>query len=120
MDPELAEARARRMAQIKEQQQESGTRQAEMEERQREQDDQRRVLLRTILTPEAHQRLDRIGLVKPEKAKQLENLIIQNARLRRLPTPLSEQNLIGLLENVKEKAPPKVSIQRRRDFDDDD
>eukprot|EP00922_Rhytidocystis_sp_ex-Travisia-forbesii_P003727 GHVS01005410.1.p2 GENE.GHVS01005410.1~~GHVS01005410.1.p2 ORF type:complete len:128 (+),score=26.95 GHVS01005410.1:175-558(+) len=117
----LAEARSKRLEQLRDQQQQGGTRRAEQEERKREEEEKRRSILRTLLSPEAHQRLSRIGLVKPEKSRQLEDLLLQNARMGRLSGGVSEAQLISLLEGMKSvDQQPKISIQRRRHFDDED
>ena len=64
----------------------------------------------------------RIALVKPEKARAIEDMIINAARRGALGEKVSEERLIDLLEQVNEKtaAKTKVTIQRRRAFDDDD
>eukprot|EP00922_Rhytidocystis_sp_ex-Travisia-forbesii_P032619 GHVS01048470.1.p1 GENE.GHVS01048470.1~~GHVS01048470.1.p1 ORF type:complete len:129 (+),score=23.19 GHVS01048470.1:22-408(+) len=117
----LADIRSKRMEQMREQEAQGSNRRGEQEERKREEEERRRSILRTVLSTEAHQRLSRIGLVKPEKARQLEDLLLQNARMGRLPGPVSEDQLISLLEGMKSSEPqPKISIQRRRHFDDDD
>eukprot|EP00922_Rhytidocystis_sp_ex-Travisia-forbesii_P003729 GHVS01005412.1.p1 GENE.GHVS01005412.1~~GHVS01005412.1.p1 ORF type:complete len:133 (+),score=26.84 GHVS01005412.1:168-566(+) len=117
----LADLRSKRMEHLRDQQVQGGGRRAEQEERKREEEEKRRSILRTVLSPEAHQRLSRIGLVKPEKSRQLEDLLLQNARMGRLGGPVSEEQLISLLEGMKPAdQQPKISIQRRRHFDDDD
>lgn len=64
----------------------------------------------------------RIALVKPDKARAIEDMIINAARRGALGEKVSEERLIDLLEQVNEKASQqtKVTIQRRRAFDDDD
>lgn len=69
-------------------------------------------------------------MVKPDRARALEDLIIsafQSGRLRgSLPNgQLSESDLIGLLESISAQEIPtesKIRFQRRRDFleEDDD
>ena len=64
----------------------------------------------------------RIALVKPDKARAIEDMIIAAARRGALGEKVSEERLIDLLEQVNERtaAKTKVTIQRRRAFDDDD
>jgi programmed cell death protein 5 len=70
--------------------------------------------------------VSRIGLVKPEKARAIEDMIIAAARRGALQEKVSEERLIELLEQVNEQAGPRkttVTIQRRRmafDSDEDD
>jgi len=64
----------------------------------------------------------RIALVKPDKARAIEDMIIGAARRGAIAEKVSEERLIDLLEQVNERTAPKtkVTIQRRRAFDDDD
>ena len=63
----------------------------------------------------------RIALVKPEKARAIEDMIIGAARRGALGEKVTEERLIDLLEQVNERSgtKTKVTIQRRRAFDDD-
>ena len=63
----------------------------------------------------------RIALVKPEKARAIEDMIISASRRGGIGEKISEERLIDLLEQVNERtaAKTKVTIQRRRAFDDD-
>lgn len=64
----------------------------------------------------------RIALVKPEKARAIEDMIINAARRGAIGEKVTEERLIDLLEQVNERttSKTKVTIQRRRAFDDDD
>eukprot|EP01024_Parvocaulis_polyphysoides_P051009 TRINITY_DN49929_c0_g2_i6.p2 TRINITY_DN49929_c0_g2~~TRINITY_DN49929_c0_g2_i6.p2 ORF type:complete len:126 (-),score=17.52 TRINITY_DN49929_c0_g2_i6:393-770(-) len=77
---------------------------------------------RQTMKPEAKERLSRIGLVKPEKARRIEDMIINMAKMGRLADKISEQSLIQMLEQVNEKTESamKVTIQRRRQIEDDE
>jgi programmed cell death protein 5 len=86
-------------------------------------------MLNQILTPEARDRLHRISLVKPDRARHLEDSLIQAVRsglLRGGSGPagrVSEADLIGMLEELgaqEEKTKTKIVFQRRPAFDDDD
>lgn len=63
----------------------------------------------------------RIALVKPDKARSIEDMIISAAKRGALGEKVSEERLIELLEQVNERTvqKTKVTIQRRRGFDDD-
>lgn len=86
-------------------------------------EEQRRLMLKQILSDEAGERLANIRLVKPEKARQVEGLIINAARSGRLSEKLSDVRLKELLSQVSEQTErrSKVTISRRRSaFDEDD
>ena len=73
-------------------------------------------------TPPHTPAVARIALVKPEKARAIEDMIIGAARKGALKEKVSEDSLIGLLEQVNEQtqATSKISFQRRNMWDDDD
>ncbi len=58
---------------------------------------QKQALLRTILSPEARQRLTNLKMIKPEFTEQLELQLIQLAQQGKLPIPLSDQQLKQVL-----------------------
>jgi len=67
--------------------------------------------------------VNRLALVKPEKANQLENIIIQNASAGKITTKLDEQAIIAYMEQLSElekKAETKITIKRKICDDDDD
>ena len=83
---------------------------------------QRESILQQALTPDALARLRRIKLVKPDKAKSVENAIASMAMQGRLPGPINEGKLVEMLERGAGAA-GAVSIQRKKyafDSDDDD
>ncbi|DBA76993.1 hypothetical protein WJX77_011795 [Trebouxia sp. C0004] len=129
-DPELDAIRQRRMQEIMAQQggkEGYGGGQMTEEQRQQQQEQQqaaeerRQTMLNQILQPSARERLARIGLVKPDKAKGVENIVLQMAQRGQLNEKVSESRLISLLEQVNEQSSSKtkVTIQRRRALDDD-
>jgi len=86
-------------------------------------EEQRRLMLKQILSDQAGERLANIRLVKPEKARQVEGLIINAARTGRLSEKLNDVRLKELLAQVSEQTErrSKVTISRRRSaFDEDD
>lgn len=67
--------------------------------------------------------VSRIGLVKPDKARSIEDMILNAAKRGALTEKVSEERLIELLEQVNEQMgqkPTKVTIQRRRRVFDDE
>lgn len=61
-------------------------------------------------------------MVKPDKARRVEDIIINAAKRGSLSGKVTEEALIGLLEQINEQtaSKTKVTIQRRRMFDDED
>ncbi|KAF4662779.1 hypothetical protein FOL46_005132 [Perkinsus olseni] len=84
-------------------------------------EERRRVAVRSMMEPEALERLNRIGLVKPEKQRAVESLIIQSAQSGRLQQRIDEGTLVELLEHVEKQSGGAGNIKfARRAFDDDD
>lgn len=61
---------------------------------------QKQSMLVQILSQEAKERLNRIKLVKPERAAAIESKLIGMARGGRLPGKITEAQLIDLLEGA--------------------
>jgi programmed cell death protein 5 len=93
---------------------------------QQQQTEQKEAILQQALTPEALARLRRIKLVKPPKAAQLENALVNMAVNGKLPGRVSEAKLIEMLERgIKGSAGSAensgIRIQRKKyAFDSDD
>jgi len=133
-DPELAAIRAKRMAQLQgaggggmppgmipggggmpdmEQMQQKKEQEAAAEE-------QRAQILKAILSPEARERLGNIGMVKPDKARKIQDMLIMQAQRGQLGGVVDEDTLVQMLEkiNAQFEEKSKVSFTRRR-MDDD-
>lgn len=95
--------------------------QQQQEEQRQAAEEQRRGILFAVMQPAARERLSRISLVKPDKARAVEDMLITAAKRGQIGEKVSEDRLIDLLEQVNERmqAKTKVTIQRRRAFDDD-
>lgn len=133
-DPELAQWRAQRMAQLQGAggsglppglAGQSGASAEQVEQQRKKQEamqEQRRIMLKQILSNEAREKLSNIRLVKPDRAEQVENYIINAAQTGQLGGKVSEEQLKELLRNVteKEQSKNKVTIMRRRPLFDDD
>jgi len=64
-----------------------------------------------------------IALVKPERAQQVEGILLQMAQTGQIRGKLSEAQLVALLEQFTQKTQKKttVTFQRRKtDWDDSD
>ncbi|XP_065064272.1 programmed cell death protein 5-like [Rhopilema esculentum] len=126
-DQELAELRAQRMAQLQGQMgggSQPGDQQ-KREEAMRREVDMRNSILSQILDQNARARLNSIALVKPEKAKMLENMLIQMAQRGQLSGKMNEDGLKSVLASISQQTEKstKVTINRRRyamDSDEDD
>lgn len=81
-------------------------------------------MLNRIMTSEAREKLNNIRLVKPERATQVESMIISAAQNQQLSERLTEEQLKDLLIKVTEQSQQKtrVTIKRRprTTFDDED
>ncbi|XP_044496795.1 DNA-binding protein DDB_G0278111-like [Mangifera indica] len=125
-DPELEAIRQRRMQELMAQRgmgtQQNTEQQKAQEEAQREADEQRQMMLSQILSSEARERLSRIALVKPEKARGVEDILLRAAQMGQIVEKVSEEKLISLLEqiNTQTSKQTKVTIQRRRSVLEDD
>jgi programmed cell death protein 5 len=104
-DEELEELRKRKLSALRRQtfdeQQETQTQQQlEM---------QKQALLRSILSPEARQRLTTLKMVRPEFTEQLELQLIQLAQQGKIPIPLSDGQLRQILTQLQSrKREPKI------------
>merc|ERR1711907_21290 len=97
---------------------------AEMQAKQKENEEKRQIVLNQILTAEAQERLGRIAVVKASYAKQVEEMLLQQAMKGQLPGQVDDKALLQILENLNAKGAggsgPKVQMQRRNIMDDDD
>eukprot|EP00951_Prasinocladus_malaysianus_P041872 scaffold499897_cov36-Prasinocladus_malaysianus.AAC.1 len=114
-DSELEAIRQRRMAELMAQQGEGGysggdpNKQQQEEERKQAEEERRQSMLVSIMTTDARERLSRIALVKPEKARGIENMILQMAQRGQLGgSRISEDQLISMLEQINEQHSSKT------------
>jgi programmed cell death protein 5 len=92
-DEELEELRRKKLSAL--QKQVTDEQKAAQVEQQVEQ--QKQALLRSILTPEARQRLANLKMVRPDFTDQLELQLIQLAQQGKIPIPLGDQQLKKIL-----------------------
>ncbi|CAG8744017.1 38091_t:CDS:2 [Gigaspora margarita] len=89
-------------------------------EKKRQQEETRQTLLTQILDNEARERLARISIVKAEKARTVEDLLIRMAQSGQLRGKVSESQLIDLLQQInQQQKPEKKIVYNRRKFEED-
>jgi programmed cell death protein 5 len=81
------------------------------EEFEQELEEQKQTLLRTILSPEARQRLTNLKMVRPEFTANLELQLIQLAQQGKIPIPLTDEHLKQILTQLQSR---KREIKIRR------
>ncbi|XP_010916118.1 uncharacterized protein [Elaeis guineensis] len=125
-DPELAAIRQRRMQELMAQHgignQQNADQQKAQDDAKREAEERRQLMLSQILSAQARERLARIALVKPEKARGVEDVLLRSAQMGQITEKVSEERFISLLEqiNIQTSKQTKVTIQRRRSVLEDD
>ncbi|KAK3243307.1 hypothetical protein CYMTET_47028 [Cymbomonas tetramitiformis] len=126
-DPELEAIRQKRMQELMAAQGGGGgmdpEAQAQKADQQRAQEEQRANMLASVLSPQARERLARIALVKPDKARKVEDMVIGMAQKGKIQERVSEDQLIHWLEQINEQTQTKTKVQicrRRSAFDDED
>jgi len=80
-------------------------------------------ILEQICDPAAFERLQRIKLVKKDKAEAVENYLVQMAQNGSLQSKVTEGMLTEMLTGAGAQSKVKVTVQRRNygiDSDDDD
>jgi programmed cell death protein 5 len=100
-----------RKKKLRELQQQAYSQEELQEEQQKELDDQKKVILRAILTDDARERLGRIKVARPEMAENLENQLIMLAQSGRLKNKINDEQLRELLAKL---LPQKRDITIRR------
>jgi programmed cell death protein 5 len=100
-----------RKKKLRELQQQAYSQEELQEEQQKEFDDQKKVILRSILTDDARERLGRIKVARPELAENLENQLIMLAQSGRLKNKINDEQLREILAKL---LPPKHDIKIRR------
>jgi len=98
------------------------------EEVKKAQDEQtRRDIMAAVLDTTARERLSRIGLVSPERSRQIESIILRMTNSGQLRGRISDSQLIDLLEQMEEGQgktkgvnKTKILYHRRKEFPNDD
>ncbi|RXN18057.1 diphosphomevalonate decarboxylase [Labeo rohita] len=88
----------------------SSDQQGQQEAKQRE-TEMRNSILAQVLDQSARARLSNLALVKPDKAKAVENYLIQMARFGQLGGKITEAGLIEILEKVSQQTEKKTTVK---------
>jgi programmed cell death protein 5 len=111
MDDELEALRKKRLRQLENQQHQLQD-SLEMQEEQRQQfEEQKKTVLRSILTSDAKERLNNIKVARPDLAEAIENQLIMLAQSGRLQSKINDEQLRVLLSKI---LPKKRDIHIRR------
>ncbi|KAK3549015.1 hypothetical protein QTP70_025104 [Hemibagrus guttatus] len=108
-DEELEAIRRQRMAELQAKHgNSSGDQGPEAKQRETE---MRNTILAQVLDQSARARLSNLALVKPDKAKAVENYLIQMAQFGQLGGKISESGLIDILEKVSQQTEKKTTVK---------
>ena len=106
MDEELEKLRKKKLQELQQASlQEDLGEQQELQEKQFE--EQKKMILRAILTTNARERLGRIKIARPEIAENIENQLIMAAQSGKLKNKINDEQLRMLLSKA---------IPKKRDF----
>ena len=127
-DDELAQLRAKRMQELQSAQKDGSSRGApqlspeEMAKRKDEQDIAKNSILIQVLDQNALARISNLAAVKPEKAKAVENMIIQMAKSGQIQEKLTDERFRQLLDQISERTTKTTTVKfdRRRAAMDSD
>ncbi len=107
-DSEIEELRRKRELDLQKQLAESQEKVAA----QQQIEQQKRAILRRILSPEARERLNRLKMVKPEFAAQLELQLIQIVQSGKINVPITDNQLKTMLSKLQ-SSKREINIRRR-------
>ena len=110
MDEELENLKKKKLQEMQEQA--AYQEQMEQQEEQQKQfEDQKKAILRAILTNEARERLGRIRIARPEMVESIENQLIMLAQSGKLKNKINDEELRMLLKKI---LPQKRDIKIKR------
>ena len=110
MDDDLDTIKKKKLLEL--QQQQALSQEAGEEVREREFEEQKKAVLRKILTTDARERLGRIKVARPEVAENIEYQLIMLAQSGKLKNKINDEQLRGLLSKLIPKK-RDITIKRR-------
>ncbi|XP_072135808.1 programmed cell death protein 5 [Mobula birostris] len=121
-DQELEAIRRQRLAELRAQRGDAPDDQQSQQEAKQRETEMRNSILAQVLDQSARARLSNLALVKPEKAKSVENYLIQLAKFGQLGGKISESGLIEILEKANQQMGKQtmVKFNRRKVMDSDE
>ena len=111
MDDELEKLRKKRLQDLQQHTISEEDFEQQQEEQQQEYEKQKQAIIRTILTPEARERLGRVKVARPDIVDNIERQLIMVAQSGQLKTKITDEQLRGLLAKI---IPKKRDITIRR------
>ncbi|KAI8324561.1 DNA-binding TFAR19-related protein [Martensiomyces pterosporus] len=120
-DSDLDAIRARRLAEMQAQGGSGPSNGSEANAQKSQQEEARQNMLAQVLSREARERLGRIAMVKPEKARAVEDMLLRMARMGQIRNKVSEDELKEMLEQINAEHHTETKIiYNRKGFDDSD
>ncbi|MCU0850472.1 MAG: DNA-binding protein [Candidatus Thermoplasmatota archaeon] len=104
--------RKKKLRELQQQQQPAFSQDEYEETQQKEFEEQKKMILRSILMDDARERLGRIKAARPELAENLENQLIMLAQSGRLKNKINDEQLRDLLSKILPKK-RDITIRRR-------
>ena len=110
MDEELERLRKKKLLELQQQKQFEESME-EQEAQQKDFEEKKKMILRTILTSKAKERLGNIKIARPEIAENIENQLIMLSQSGRLERKINDEQLRAILQKL---IPKKRDINIRR------
>ncbi|MCX6667883.1 MAG: DNA-binding protein [Euryarchaeota archaeon] len=111
MDEDLENLKKKRLQELQQQMSMQGA-MDDQQDQQKELEDQKKMILRTILTDSARERLGRIKIARPEVVESIENQLIMLAQSGKLKNKINDEQLRMLLSRIIPKK-KDITIRRR-------